>query len=193
MSKTTKIDLIKTEPNQGIEKPHGGDGDDPKASTQSASPESAPEKRKKPMWMAALAGLLLLGGVAFAFLQLGWISIPGLSRKSSPEPPPPQKTEMGATVKLSPLVINLKEESGRHYLKVTVVLEVLKKDWVEDVQKKMSSMTDTVLVALSDKPLEEMKRPQSKEALKHELLTKINEHFEGQKIRQIYFDEFLYQ
>ncbi len=105
----------------------------------------------------------------------------------------PERMEIGAAVKLAPLVINLREESGRHYLKVTVVLEVLKKDWVEEVNKRMSSMTDTILLTLSDKQLQDLKRPESKEELKKELLTRINEHFDRQKISRIYFDEFLYQ
>jgi flagellar protein FliL len=193
MAKTTKTDLIKADPEMEKENPRPGAGNDEKKSPDIPLLDPGPERRKKPIWIVALAALVLLGGAAFACLQLEWISIPGLSHAKKKEPPAPDRAEMGAIVKLTPLVINLKEESGRHYLKVTVVLEVVKKDWVEEVNKRMSSMTDTVLLTLSDKQLQDLRRPESKEELKKELLTKINEHFDRQKISRVYFDEFLYQ
>jgi flagellar basal body-associated protein FliL len=38
-----------------------------------------------------------------------------------------------------------------------------------------------------------LRRPELREELKKELLRKANRHFPSKKIKQIYFDEFLYQ
>jgi flagellar protein FliL len=193
MAKKTKIDLIETDPEQKKEKAHPGTEPEDEGSETNPLQLPNPGNRKKTILILALVGLVFLGGAAFASLRLGWISIPGSSHAAKKEPSKPEQPQIGVTLKLSPLVINLKEESGRHYLKVTVVLELSKKDGVEEVTKRMSSITDTVLLTLSDKQLQDLKRPESKDELKKELMTKINQLVDRQQISQIYFDEFLYQ
>jgi flagellar basal body-associated protein FliL len=140
-----------------------------------------------------MAGLVLLSGGVGGAGYLGWIDIPGLSSSQKPESPEAKKPEMGPTVKLSPLTVNLKEESGYHYLKVTIVLEIEQKNVAEEIQARMAPLTDMVILTLGDKKLQELKQPASKESIKKELLTKMNQYLEPKKIRQIYFDEFIYQ
>ena len=135
--------------------------------------------------------------------RLGWIHVPGLpsppktqpSSPSAAQPPPlaSEKQEMGHVVKLSSLVTNLKEESGRNYLKTTIVLEVEKKAEVEEIQAKMSVLTDAAILTLSDKRLEDLKQPEAKDRLKQELLARMNQHLEPKKVTRLYFDELLYQ
>lgn len=134
-------------------------------------------------------------GSLIAVSQLGWISIPGLSygKKMEPSKIVAEEKEIGPTVKLSPMIINLKEEGGRNYLKVIIILEITKKDWLEEVKSKTTPLTDIAILTLSDKRMEELKASDSKEKLKQELLTKMNQYFQTQKIKRIYFDEFLYQ
>jgi len=192
MAKKTKIDLIKTEAEPEKEKAHPETEPADKGNETPPPPLPVSGSRKK-LLIFALAGLVFLGGAAFACLKLGVISMPGASHAAKKEVPPREKAEIGPTLKLPPLVINLKEESGRHYLKITAVLEISKKDGVEEVTKRMSSITDTVLLTLSDKQLQDLKQPESKDELKKELLTKINQQVERPQISQIYFDEFLYQ
>ena len=134
--------------------------------------------------------------------RMGWIHVPGLpsppktqpSSPSAAQPlPPSEKQGMGQVVKLSSLVTNLKEESGRSYLKTTIVLEVEKKAEVEEIQSKMSVLTDTAILTLSDKRLDDLKQPEAKDRLKQELLTRMNQHLDPKKVTRLYFDEFLYQ
>jgi flagellar protein FliL len=140
--------------------------------------------------------VVLLGLVAGAGF-MGWLPLPGLSPRKAPEASPAEsageKEEMGPVVKLKPLVINLRDESGRSYLKTTIVLELAKKNGVEEVNKMISSLTDIAILTLGDKRLDELKPPESKESLKQELLTKMNQQFPTKPIRRVYFDEFLYE
>jgi flagellar basal body-associated protein FliL len=101
--------------------------------------------------------------------------------------------EIGPMVKMSPLIINLKEESGHHYIKASIVLEIGQKDWIEEVQSRVPLLTDLAILTLSDKRLEELKSSGAKENLKKELLMKVNQSLDSLKVKQIYFDEFLYQ
>jgi flagellar FliL protein len=101
--------------------------------------------------------------------------------------------EGGNTIKMNPLVVNLNEPSGRHYLKTTVILEVGKKEWVEEVQKQISSIMDMMIMTLGDKKLAELQTPQSKDEIRKELLAKAQKTPAGSMIKHIYFDEFLFQ
>jgi flagellar FliL protein len=193
MAKETKIDLIPPDPAQPPSR-EALTGEQKEGSLPGTEADQ-PRKRsmKKSLMIYGLAGLVFLGGGVGGAGYLGYLPIPGLSQAKKGESAPTKAPEMGPTVKLSPLIINLKEEEGRNYLKATVVLEIGKKDWVEEIQARMSLLTDTVILILSDKRLEDLKDPESKEKLKQELLAKLNQHLQAQKVNRIYFDEFLYQ
>ena len=217
MAKTTKIDLIKLDPNDPPqESPPDPEVQETKAEERvSWIKKILPIKKillirksifsgvkkilliKKSIFLLGLAAIVLLGGAAVVGSRLGWLPIPGLSAGPKPGPkvePPPavEKQEMGQVVKLSSLVTNLKEENGRNYLKATIVLEVEKKE-AEEIQSKMPLLMDAAILTLCDKRLEDLKQPEAKDHLKQELLTKMNQHLEPKRIKRIYFDEFLYQ
>jgi flagellar FliL protein len=148
--------------------------------------------RKIKILIVAASGFVLIGGGVGVAIYLGWISIPGLSSAKKPAviSTPPR---MGAMLKISPLVINLKEEGGRHYVKTTIVLEIGQNEWVEEVKSRIPLLTDLAILTLGDKRLEDLKNSAAKENLKKELLVKVNQALNSTKVNQIYFDEFLYQ
>jgi flagellar FliL protein len=142
---------------------------------------------RRPFFLWGLAGFLLIFG--------GWNLIPeaagnrpawALEKNSGSGGP-------GPMVKLTPLVINLNEASGRHYIKTTIVLEIGQKEWVEEVEKRMPSLADMVISTLCDKKLEDLRRPQSREEIKKEILARAQKTLQSPKIKQVYFDEFLFQ
>lgn len=142
--------------------------------------------------LVGLLGLVLAAGLGAA-AYLGYLPIPGFSGGPKGEARPSKGSELGPTIKLSPLIVNLKGDHGGDYLKTTLILEIDRKEWVEEIQSKISSITDLVISTLCDKKIEEVKRPGFKENLRKELLEKVNIPQGARKIRQIYFDEFLYQ
>ncbi len=150
----------------------------------------------KKLLLPMIGGVVLLGLVAGAGF-MGFLPIPGLSPQKASENSAAEsagnKEEMGPVVKLSPLVINLRDEGGRSYLKTTIVLELGGKNGVEEVNKLMSSLTDIAILTLGDKRMDELRPPGSKEHLKQELMAKMNQQLPSKAIRRIYFDEFLYE
>jgi len=140
----------------------------------------------------SVAAIVLIGSVVAAGLYLGWFSFPGSSSTEKKEVAPPAAA-IGPMLKISPLIINLKEESGRHYIKTTIVLEVGKPEWLEEVRSKVPLLTDLAILTLSDKHLKELRNVEAKENLKKELLTQINQALGSPKVAQVYFDEFLLQ
>ena len=191
MAKKAKVDLnpvdpVKDQTDASLNKNEEKLPSDP-------SPGGSKIKGKKRLLIYGMAGLIFLGGSAVAAFQLGWIPISGQVKNKKSESHIAEQTDMGPIVKLSPIVINLKDESGGHYLKATLVLEMGKNDKPEEIQSRMSGLMDTVILTLSDKRMEDLKLPESKETLKQELLQKINQQLDPKKVKGIYFDEFLYQ
>jgi len=191
--KDTKVDPIRSDPGQTTpssssakERTKGSPGD-------SMADASEPKRKKRAILVVGIALLVLIGVGVGAAGYLGYIPIPGFTRHQKLPSNVVEEAEPGPVVKLSPLIVNLKEEGGRNYLRTIIVMEVGKKEWVEEVQSKMSRLMDMAILTLSDKRLEDLRDPESKEKLKRELLVKIHEHLDPKKIKQIYFDEFLYQ
>jgi len=186
--KPTTIDLMPTE----------------KAKERKGTPAEVPRLEEKgrtkkfafkKIIILGLAGVILIGGGLGAAAYMGFIPIP-LPFLSSPEPAaekPPAPQAIGPMVKISPLVINLKEERRRHYVKAKIVLEVAKAEWAEEVNSRVPLITDLIILTLADKRLADLRAPDAKENIKKELLGKFNQALRGEKIRQIYFDEFIYQ
>jgi flagellar basal body-associated protein FliL len=188
MKKETQIDLISEDSLQEKMKP----AEEKKPPAEVVEPKPVQTKQKRILLYAAAGALAIFLGAALA-LSLGWVSLPGRGAAAKAPSHGLAKAEVGPMIKLSPLIINLKEEAGTHYVKTTIVLELARNEGVEEVEKRKSSVTDTIILAVSDKRLEDLKPVESKERLKQELLASVNQHFESKKIKQIYFDEFLYQ
>ncbi len=147
---------------------------------------------KKVILVGGILGILLGGAVGMA-AYLGYLPVMGRSDAKPSDSTSAKKLDIGETLKFSPLIINLNEENGRHYLKTTIVLELDDKKWTDPIQTRMSLFTDTIILTVSEKKLEDLRRGDFKERLKEELLEKFNGHLGQKGIRQIYFDEFLFQ
>ena len=145
----------------------------------------------KILLLSAVA-MTLIGSLVAPGLYLGWVSLPGLSSAEKKEVVP-AAAAIGPMLKISPLIINLKEEGGRHYIKTTIVLEIGQPEWLEEVRSRVPLLTDLAILTLSDKQLKELRNAEAKENLKKELLIKINQALGSPKVAQIYFDEFLLQ
>jgi flagellar basal body-associated protein FliL len=164
-------------------------GEDPQKGAVAEKPS-----KKKRLVLFGGAGIVLGGGLAVAAAFLGWIQIPGVSfSEKAAQAAPKPVIDVGPMIKLSPLIINLSEAGSRHYLKTTLVLEIGRKDWLAEVQGKMTSLTDMVIVTLGDKRLADLRKSEARENVRKELLEKANQILAGEKIRRIYFDEFLFQ
>jgi flagellar protein FliL len=188
MSKT-RIDLIQQAP--------AAEKGPPKAGSDESKEEAVKGGGKKKLFLLiGLVSLLLLGGGAGAAAYLGWL--PGQGKgEAKAEAAAPKKSEPGPTIKLPPLVINVKEDAGKNYVKAALVLELEKSVKAEEINSRLAALTDEVIMTLSDKRLDEVRDPGFKEKLKNELMAKLNARVgaghESKKIRQIFFDEFLYE
>lgn len=157
------------------------------------SSESSRNNAKKKFF---IGGAIILFGLVIIGLEfLGYISLFGLVKKDKDKLPTTieKKEEIGPIINMQPMTINLKEEDGSHYLRIKIAIEVSDKKWVEEVQSKMSILNDLIIMIICEKELNDLKVSGFKDQIKEELLKEMNYYFQPGQLRQIFFEEFLYQ
>ena len=100
---------------------------------------------------------------------------------------------MGPTKKLETFIVNLADKGGERYLRVSMNLELEKEETVEIVGKILPKIRDAILMILPTKKYEDIGTVEGKSALRNEMLIKINELMKPEKIKNIYFTEFVVQ
>jgi flagellar protein FliL len=198
-NKKTEIDLLEIDPSQEAAGRRGGDGE--LQATDVPAGKSSGWLKRFAFIIYILAGMLIISGGIMGAMLMGWIQISSPQMESAehkgvpgkPAKPPEKPTEMGPTLKLSSLIINLNEPSGFHFVKAAIVLELGKADDLEKIKERTAPLTDTVILTLGDQHLTDLMNPEYRERLKKELLTRLNQRLQSQKIKKLYFDEFIYQ
>lgn len=148
------------------------------------------EKKKRIRWLAM--GILFLAG------WMGW------SMNAGPNPANgwarEKKTvkrntseQLGPMVKLKPLIVNLSDEGATRFVKTSIILEITREEYLQEVKALTPPILDLIISVLCDKKLADLRAPQFKESLKRELIEKSHQMLGSQKIKNIYFDEFIFQ
>lgn len=100
---------------------------------------------------------------------------------------------MGPTQRLETFIVNLADKGGTRYLRVSMDLELEKEETLEVVEKRLPKIRDAVLMILPTKKYEDIGTVEGKVSLREEMLAKINELMKPEKIKNIYFTEFVVQ
>lgn len=159
------------------------------------SPEEGGGKKKLIIIIAgAVVLLLIIGAAAFFLLK------PALEPVEEQDPgldvPVPEITvsqEIGPMVKIEEFVVNIISEDGRHYVKAALTIELDKEETLEETNKRMPQIRDSILLLVGNKTFEELHDLQGKKQLKAELVSKINSFLQSGKVKAIYFTDFVVQ
>ena len=148
------------------------------------------EKRKRIRWMAM--------GILFLVAWMGWSmnAGPNLADGWAREKKTVKRNtngQLGPMVKLKPLIVNLSDEGATRFVKTSVVLEITQEEYLQEVEALTPPILDLIISVLCDKKLADLRTPQFKEQLKRELIEKSHQMLGSQKIKNIYFDEFIFQ
>lgn len=100
---------------------------------------------------------------------------------------------IGEIVSLEPFVVNLSDPKGKRYLKLKVELELDSPTAAEVVTKVMPKLRDTVIMMLTSLTFEEVMTPEGKIRIRDELLDRFNQILRPNRIKNIYFTEFVVQ
>jgi flagellar protein FliL len=156
------------------------DGEAPKA-----------KSKKKLLIIIAVAVLVVLGGGGFFAMKMlgGGAEDAGGAEKVEEE-------DDGKPVELlsfEPFVVNLLDNSGTRYLKVSVNLD-LKGVTVEEASRKKVQMSDSIIILLSSKSYADVGSVEGKYELREEMASRINQILpKGARVKAVYFTEFVIQ
>ena len=100
---------------------------------------------------------------------------------------------VGPTKKLETFIVNLADKGGTRYLRMSMDLELETEETGQKVDKILPKIRDAILMILPTKKYEDIGTVEGKSTLRNEMLTKINELMVPEKIKNIYFTEFVVQ
>ena len=155
---------------------------------------------KKAMIMALVGVVLLLAMMGGGFFMM-WqkmnaslAQIQGANDKDGKAKAAKEEEEViRPTHKLETLIVNLADQGGKRYLRVTMELELSGPEVLEEIPKKLPQLRDTILMVLPSKQYAEISTTEGKIALRDELIAKINTLLKKGTVTTIFFTEFVVQ
>lgn len=104
-----------------------------------------------------------------------------------------EETTIGPMYKLDTMIVNLADQGGKRYLRITMQLELSTPDLVEEIENRMPQLRDSILMILPSKQYADISTTPGKIALRDEIIVKMNEILKTGAIATIYFTEFVVQ
>lgn len=140
-----------------------------------------------------MLGLLVLNLAGTGFVAFKLLTAHPAEAAGVPKEKPPVTAEVtGPVVGLDPFVVNLDELGTSRYLKTTLQLELAPK--AEDALAKSKELVrDAVLSHLAGLHLKDTLGAEARERLRQELLGKIAKLIGPDKVRRIFFQDFVVQ
>ena len=102
-------------------------------------------------------------------------------------------SEIGVLYPLDTFTVNLKSDSGRRYLKVTMSLEVSGEELSLELDAKSAVLRDRIIRILTSKTLEEISSKKGKAKVTAQIMDTLNSMIVDGSIEGIYFTEFVIQ
>jgi flagellar FliL protein len=149
--------------------------------------------------------LIIIIAVAFVFMGmmgagffLLWSKVSANAAPTQTETLPSEEQaaeadELGPLYSMGTLIVNLSDQGGKRYLRVTMELELGDVSMVEKVDKRIAQIRDSILMILPTKSYDDISTTAGKTALRDELIAKINSFFKTRPVTNLYFTEFVVQ
>ena len=182
----------------------------------------APDNLPKPFYLAYRDAptAIASAGEAAAVLGAGQVTQGAASSSLTAEPEIVVMTQpgQGIMVETGTKIVNLADPGGRRYLKTTIVLEVAPPPEVlaataeagqgggeaaapnaaltafnDEINQRIPMINDTLTTLLSSKTFESIYTVEGKEALREEILRKLEERLPELHVIAVYFTEFVVQ
>ncbi len=153
---------------------------------------------KKTILIIIVIALLFLSVVAAGFVVM-WNKLASLSPMTDEQPSEAsaeiveEKTAIGPLYPLKTFIVNLADPGGKRYLRVTMELELSTDKAIDEINKRLPQIRDAILMILPTRTIEDVQSVQGKEAIRKEIMEKINELLTAGAVINIYFTEFVVQ
>lgn len=145
----------------------------------------------------ALAGLVLLavlgGGFYLMWSKIASLEVQGQAEEAVEGEEAPVPAAVGVTFPLETFIVNLADEGGKRYLRVTMQLELAAGETDEPLRTRLPQIRDVILMTLPAKRFEDIRSAEGKINLRTEIMEQLNRMFPKALIHNIYFTEFVVQ
>lgn len=154
------------------------------------------EKPKKKGLLFIIIGVLLVvigGGGFFAYTKF-LAPKPAVTEDVSMEEAKKKLAEQeGEMFELEPFVVNLSDPKAKRFLKLKVTLELESLEAKTKAEKLVPKMRDMVIMMLTSLSFEEVMTPEGKIRIRDELLERFNLILRPERVRNIFFTDFVIQ
>ena len=155
-----------------------------------------------------IAVVVLLFGMMGAGFFIMWkqmnnavaqVKMQNSEKTTEQETPKDDPTAMGQIYKLDTLIVNLADQGGKRYLRVTMELELKPTgkaeatEVIKEVDQRLPQIRDALLMILPTKQYADIATTAGKTALRDEVMAKLNTYLKTGQITNIYFTEFVVQ
>ncbi|MGD1974112.1 MAG: flagellar basal body-associated FliL family protein [Desulfobacterales bacterium] len=105
----------------------------------------------------------------------------------------PVEKLLGPVFSLDTFIVNLADEGGKRYLRMTIDLELDSEELESEVKKRLPQVRDSILTILPTKRFDDISSAKGKTELRDQMLERINGLVVRGKVTNIYFKEFVVQ
>jgi len=151
---------------------------------------------KKNIIIISGISLIILAIIAGGFFML-WQKLSTLDNSKAGEiSKAPEKIEQAGIGPIFPLdsfIVNLSDQGGKRYLRVTMSLELGEGKSAEELTKRLPQIRDSILMILPSRKVDELQSTEGKHSLRAEIVSKMNELLGKEIVKKIYFTEFVIQ
>jgi flagellar FliL protein len=140
--------------------------------------------------------LIVLAIIGGGFFML-WQKLSAMDKpKEAEAAKAPEKVEhggMGPVFSLDSFIVNLSDQGGKRYLRITLGLELDDAKSTEELTKRLPQIRDSILMVLPSRKVEELQTTEGKNSLRTEIISKLNELLGKEIVKKIYITEFVIQ
>ena len=175
-----------------------------------AQTDEVPAKKKKSKlkWIILLFLIIVLGGGGFTAYKLGLTpslggllgdgeaeqsgggeataSTGGSTRITTP-------TSNLRTATFDPFVANLSDLTGNRYVRMTIDVEVISQEVLNELASQNPRIRDAMIMLLSSKSYNDLSSQAGKLQLKNEILDRINQVLGAPKVTRVFFTDLVVQ
>lgn len=147
--------------------------------------------------IAAIVLALSGGGYAAYVLYIGpkFLSPNAKTQSGKKASKPGAGEKMGILISLKPFIVNLIDEKATRYLKITIDIELESNEEAvkAEAEKRVPQLRDTIIMLLTSKRYEEVMTLEGKLKMRDEIISRANQFLRKERIKNVYFSEFVVQ
>lgn len=157
--------------------------------------DSIRKKKKKFIVIGLVSVFFILISIGLlSFLNILPIGLPFPKKGHSSESEKKQEAvKIGFLYTMDPIIVNLADQDVPRYLKIRIEIEGHTPKSEEDVDKRLPQIRDAIITILSSKTFKDIYDREGKKRLKAEIVQKANQLLGKEKIKEVYFTEFVMQ